>query len=84
MAPHLPTRMYRNVAFRAACRDDAAAIVYERSYRLATAEHYRMCRNPRGRYRRMTKWFLLHRKAIPGRYRKPRRLRNWYVAYHED
>lgn len=84
MAHHLPTRMYRNVDFRAGHRGQADALAYERHYRLATAGHVCMCKNKRGAYRRKTLWWMAHSKAIPGTYRKPRRLRNSYVQYHED
>lgn len=73
MGRQQPIGMYRSVKFV----DEGP--VFERHYRLANCEIIRSLKPRRGQYRHVTRWWIMHDKAKPGSYRKPRKLRNVYV-----
>ena len=63
------TGMYRNVDFRVGKRGAGDAIVYERTYRLCTAEFERELKPKRAPYQRKTEWFRqMYPKKMPGEY----------------
>ena len=62
--------MYRNVDFRIGKRGAADAIVYERTFRLCTAEFERKLKPKRAPYLRKTEWFRqMYFKKLPGAYK---------------
>jgi hypothetical protein len=61
------TGIYRNVDFSK--REPSDAIVYERTYRLCTAEFERELKPKRSSYQRKTEWFRQkYPKKMPGKY----------------
>jgi len=69
MSRRLVTGMYRNVDFRVGKRGAADAIVYERTYRLCSAEFIRAQKEKKGAFKHTTEWWsMMYPKKLPGAY----------------